>query len=194
LTVKVARAARQIDPELELIIGVAEPWCDYLARADREQSPFLFAETLVRELKLAALDVELIMGLTPRGSYCRDLLETSRLLDSYADLEVPLQVTLGYPSSSSLDPKADPLLCVDAGNWHGGVQETTQAEWASAFVKLALCKPYVEVVNWVHLSDAEIHQFPHCGLVNAGGGSKPSLQAIQQLSQTLLRQSGDAVG
>jgi hypothetical protein len=194
LTVKVARAARQIDPGLELIIGVAEPWCDYMARADREQSPFLFAETLVRELKLAALDVELIMGVTPRGSYCRDLLETARLLDAYADLEVPLQVTLGYPSSSSLDPKADPLLCVDAGNWHGGVQETTQAEWATAFVKLALCKPYVEVVNWVHLSDAEIHQFPHCGLVNAGGGSKPSLQAIQQLSQTLLRQSGDAVG
>ena len=41
------------------------------------------------------------MGVTPRGSYCRDLLETSRILDLYALLGLPLRVTLGYPSSAA---------------------------------------------------------------------------------------------
>jgi hypothetical protein len=186
LTVKVARVAHQIDPGLELIIGVAQPWCDYMAHDDREQSPFLFAETITRELKLAALDLEVIMGVTPRGSYCRDFLETSRLLDSYADLGVPLHVTLGYPSSRSADPKADPELCVDAGHWHDGVQESTQAEWAAAFAALAGCKPSVEAVNWIHLSDADLHQFPNCGLLDAAGKPKPSFHALQQLRRTQL--------
>ena len=158
-----------------------------MTREDREQSPFLFAETMVRELKPAALDLELVMGVTPRGSYCRDLLETSRLLDSYAELGVPLQVTLGYPSASSVDPKADPELSVDAGYWHNGVQEVTQAEWAAAFATLALSKPSVQAVNWIHLSDAEVHQFPHCGLLDAAGKPKPSLETMQQLRETHLR-------
>jgi hypothetical protein len=186
LSLKVARVAHQLDPGLELILGVAQPWCDYLAHEDHEHSPFLLAETAIRDLKLAALDLEAIMGVTPRGSYCRDLLETSRLLDSYAELGVPLRVTLGYPSGSSVDPKADPELCVDAGHWHGGVQESTQAEWAAAFAMLAWCKPSVEAVNWIHLSDAELHQFPHCGLLNAAGQPKPSLLALQHLRQTQL--------
>jgi len=127
-----------------------------------------------------------VMGVTPRGSYCRDLLETSCLLDSYAELGVPLRVTLGYPSGSTVDPKADPELCVDAGHWHGGVHEAVQAEWAASFARLALCKPYVEAVNWVHFTDADVHQFPHCGLLDSAGKPKPSLEMFQRLRQTHL--------
>jgi hypothetical protein len=186
LTVKVARLARQVDPDLELILGVAQPWCDYMARESRDQSPHVFAETLVRELNLAALDLEVVMGVTPRGSYCRDLLETSCLLDSYGELGVPLRVTLGYPSGSTVDPQADPELCVDAGYWHGGVHEEAQAEWTTSFAMLALAKPYVEAVNWVHFTDADPHQFSHCGLVDAMGRPKPSLDALRRLRQTRL--------
>jgi hypothetical protein len=187
LTIKAARLARQLDPDLDLIIGIAQPWSDYMAREDRVHSALLFAETLVRELKVAALDLEVVMGVTPRGSYCRDLLDTSRLLDSYADLGVPLQVTFGYPSASTVDPKADPELRVDAGHWHGGVLEATQAEWARSFVMLALSKPYVEAVHWVHPSDGERHQFPHCGVLNEAGKPKASFHALEQLRAAYLR-------
>jgi hypothetical protein len=181
LTIKVARVAQQVDSGLELVIGVAQPWCDYLARANHEQSPFLLAEVAMRDLKLATLDLELIMGVTPRGSYCRDLLDTSRLLDSYAELGLPLRVTLGYPSARSVDLKADPQFCVDAGYWHDGIQENAQAGWAAGCAMLASCKPSVEAVSWIHFSDAEPHQFPHCGLLDAAGNAKPSLQALRQL-------------
>ena len=106
LTYRLAEAARQVDPSLELVVGIAQPWGEYMALADRTHSPFIFADTLIRSgLNLAALDVELVMGVTPRGSYCRDLLEMSRLLDLYALLGVPLRVTLGYPSSAQTRPR-----------------------------------------------------------------------------------------
>src|SRR6516162_3188987 len=122
LTVHLIEAARKVDPALELVVGIAQPWGEYMAAEERNHSPFIFADTLIRSgLALTALDVELVMGVTPRGSYCRDLLDTSRLLDMYALLGLPLRLTLGYPSSSSPDALADPDFRVDAGRWRGGV-------------------------------------------------------------------------
>jgi len=111
LTIKLVQVARQIDPGLELSVGLSQPWGEYMAVEERTHSPFIFADTLIRsELNLSALDVELLMGIASRGSYCRDLLDTSRMLDLYALLGVPLRVTLGLPSSSVPDPHADPEL------------------------------------------------------------------------------------
>src|SRR5262249_13848848 len=121
LTVRLAEVARQVDPGLELILGIAQPWGEYMALEDRTHSPFMFADTLVRSgLNLAALDVEVVMGVSPRGSYCRDVLEMSRLLDLYALLGVPLRVTMGYPASRTNDPFADPELRLGAGRWRSG--------------------------------------------------------------------------
>jgi hypothetical protein len=188
LTVRLAEAARQIDSGLELVVGLAQPWGDYMALADRSHSPFIFADTLIRAgLNLAAVDVEWIMGITPHGSYCRDLLEASRLLDLYALLGVPLQVTLGYPSSTDADPKADAEQRVGAGHWQNGFTPQVQADWTAAFGALSLCKPYVRGVTWCHLTDAEPHQFPNCGLIDATGTPKPALQALRKLREEHLR-------
>jgi hypothetical protein len=188
LTVRMAEAARQVDPALEIVVGLAQPWGEYMAVEERNHSPFIFADTLIRSgLTLAALDVELVMGVTPRGSYCRDLLDTSRLLDMYALLGLPLRVTLGYPSSSAPDPSADPDFRVAAGRWRGGVSAEAQADWARAFATLAICKPYVQAVHWVHLSDAEPHTFPHAGLISAAGDVKPALSQLRELREKHLR-------
>jgi hypothetical protein len=188
LTVRLIEAARKVDPALELVIGVSQPWGEYMAAEDRIHSPFIFADTLIRAgLNLAALDVELVMGITPRGSYCRDLLDTSRLIDLYALLGVPLRITLGYPSSSGPDADADPDYRVDAGFWRRSLTTEVQAEWAEVFASLALCKPSVQSVCWAHFSDAEPHQFPHCGLSDAQGTAKPALQSLRKLRETHLQ-------
>jgi hypothetical protein len=189
LTYRLGEAARQADPGIELVIGVAQPWGEYMTLSDRTHSPFIFADTLIRSgLNLAALDVEVVMGIdSPRGSYCRDLLELSRLLDLYALLGVPLRVTLGYPSSAQSDLDADPELRVGAGRWGGGFTPAAQADWAGAFPALALCKPYVQGVQWVHLRDGEPHQFPNCGLLDPTGAPKPALQRLRELREEHLR-------
>lgn len=186
LTVRLAEAARQVDPSLELVVGIAQPWGEYLAQDEHVHSPFIFADTLIRNsINMAALDLELVMGVSPRGSYVRDRLEASRLLDLYSLLGVPMRVTLGYPSANHADPDADPELRVDAGRWRDAYSLQTQADWAGSFTALALAKPYVQAVHWTHLSDAEPHAIPHAGLVSETG-MKPALERLRQLRETHL--------
>jgi hypothetical protein len=188
LTFRLGETARQVDPSLELVIGITQPWGEYMSMTDRTYSPFIFADNLIRSgLNLAALDVEIVMGVNGRGSYCRDELELSRLLDLYALLGVPLQVTLGYPAAGNLDPLADPELSTGAGDWRHSISPGIQAEWAEKFGSLALCKPYVQSVHWCHLADSEPHVFPWCGLVDDKGQPRPALAALERLRQTHLR-------
>jgi len=188
LTYRLGEAARQVDPTLELVVSIAQPWGEYMTLADRTHSPFIFADTLIRSgLNLSALDVEIVMGVSPRGSYCRDVLELSRILDLYALLGVPLRVTLGYPSDARSDPDADPDMRVDSGFWEGEFTPAVQAAWAGSCTALALCKPFVQGVQWVHWSDAQPHQFPHCGLVDQAGQLKPAALALQKLRSAHLR-------
>jgi hypothetical protein len=185
---RMAEAAWQVDPELELVIGVSQPWGEYMAAAERTHSPFVFADTLIRAgLKVAALDIEWAMGISPRGSYCRDLLDALRLLDLYAMLGTPLQVSLAYPSSAEADPLADPALAASAGHWRDGYTPEAQADWAAEFAALAVCKPFVKSAYWSHLTDAEPHQFPQCGLLDSAGRPKPALESLRRLRTEHLR-------
>ena len=182
LTARLADTVRKVNPQLEVIVGLAHPWGDYLAEQPRNYSPFVFADTLLRTgLKLGALELEVVMGVAPRGSYCRDTLELSRLLDLYALLGVPLQVTLGYPSAGGKVAHADPDLRVGLGQWREGFTAAAQADWTAAFAALVLCKPYVRAMHWTHLSDAEPHQFPSCGLFDTAGRGKPALDQLLHL-------------
>jgi len=188
LTYRLAETARAIDPTIEVLVGIAQPWGEYMTLTDRTHSPFIFADTLIRSgLNVAALDLEVVMGVTPRGSYCRDLLEVSRLLDFYALLGVPLSVTLGYPAADGPDPDADPDMRLDAGRWRDGFTPAVQAAWADSFATLAACKPFVHSVRWTHFSDAEPHLFPHCGLVDAQGQPRPALARLRALREAHLK-------
>jgi Glycosyl hydrolase family 10 len=182
LTLRIADAVRRVNPQLELIVGLAQPWGDYLVEQERSKTPFIFADDLLRTgIKLAALELEFIMAISPRGSYCRDLLDTSRVLDLYALLGVPIQATLGYPSSATPTEMADPDQRINLGYWRGGYFEETQADWAACFAALAICKPYVRTVQWSHWSDAISHAFPNCGVLDESGRAKAVLKALTKL-------------
>ena len=189
MTAGLVEAALQIDPQIEAVVSLAQPWGEYLASEDHTYSPFVFADTLVRiNLPLAALELEWFMGVSPRGSYCRDLLDASRMLDLFAMLGVPLQVALSYPSAKGLDPLADPhQVLSSAGYWQGGFTPETQADWAARFAALALSKPYVAGVVWHQLSDAAPHLVPHGGLADAKNQAKPALNALRQMRDAYLR-------
>ena len=48
LTDKLVETVRKVDPALDLSIGIAQPWGDYMAASDRTHSPYIFADTLIR--------------------------------------------------------------------------------------------------------------------------------------------------
>ncbi len=188
LTLQMGEAARKVSPDCDLIVGVSQPWGDYMRDEERCYSPFVFVDTLLRSgLSLSAIDIEVVMGVTPRGSYCRDLLDFSRMLDLYALLGVPIQVTLGYPASVSHDSIADSQITPTAGYWRDGLTPETQAEWASEFATLALCKPYVRAVQWMQYSDVDPHLCPHCGVLDRAGKERPVLNRLRRIREKYLR-------
>lgn len=189
LTVHLIEAALQTDPKLELVIGIAQPWGEYMADEENTYSPFVYADTLSRlGANLAGFELEWYMGTWPRGSFCRDLLEASRLLDLFAVLSTRIEVSLGYPSSPGIDPNADPhQLLGPAGHWRDGFSPRTQGEWAARFADMALSKPYVAGVTWCHASDADSHLIPHGGLIDRDGQVKPAMQELRQIREKRLR-------
>lgn len=188
LTVRMIDAIKRIDPTLEVIVGIAQPWGDYLAQQERNQSPFVFADTLLRTgVKLAGLELEMLQAVAPRGSYCRDTLDASRILDLYALLGVPLHVLLGYPSSQERDALADPDHNLRGGHWRGAFSPEMQADWLNAYANLCVCKPFVRAVRWTQFDDAVPHAYPHCGLIDAQGRSKPGLDVLRKLRMDHLK-------
>jgi hypothetical protein len=135
-------------------------------------------------VSVSMIDLELVTGVQHRGSLGRDSLETSRLLDLYSLLGVPLRVTLGCPSQSAPDAMADPAYPIDDGEVYS---PASQAEWTRRLASLAACKPFVVGVSWTNFSDAEPHQFPHASLVNAQGQPKPALAVLTELRRKHLR-------
>jgi hypothetical protein len=191
LTARLAEAAWGIDSNLEVVIGLAQPWGEYLAASAFEYSPFVFADTLLRAgLPLAGFEMEWHMGCSPRGTYCRDPLEASRLLDMFSILGSPLQLALSYPSSEDRDPQADPECAVGkAGFWHG-LTPLAQAEWAETYTALALVKGNVAGAFWDHLSDSVPHRFPNAGLIDSMGNRKPSFDRLRILRETYFSPGG----
>ena len=188
LTAMAADAAWQIDSNLQLSFGVSGPWGDYRSDPSFQYSPFVYADTLLRAgLPFAGIDVELFLCSSPRGSYCRDLLETSRILDLFGMLGVPLQVGLAYPSELSPDALADPMERGDQSGFYGEVTPSAQGEWAEAFSTLVMCKSFVSGLIWDHLTDAEPHRFPHAGLVGQRGEVKPAFDRLRGIRERHLQ-------
>ena len=188
LTVRALRVAREMDNEATLIMTLGQPWAEYMARRDYEYSPLNFADALVRaDLGLAAIGLELAMGYEKDASYCRDLLELSEVLDRYAMLGVPLHVSLAAPSGSHDDSMATSGWSFGWGNWRGGWNEQTHADWLEQTIRLAACKPFVQEVSCCHYSDAAPHEFALGGLVRADGTPKEALERVLRLREEHLR-------
>ncbi len=180
LAARLFDAAAQIDPGLDLVLGVAQPWGDYLGHEDQTIPPLQFADDLIRSgLRVAAVELEMRAGTSPRGGMRRDLIEACRVIDLFGLLGLPVEVLLGCPSADRPDPAAEGHgQCVTPFAWTTGPSPETQADWGAAFAALALCKPHVRAVTWDHWSDADPHLVPHGGLIGLDNFSKPLLARL----------------
>ena len=190
LTARLAEAAWGIDSTLEVVIGLAQPWGEYLAGEYFNYSPFVFADTLLRAgLPLSGFELEWHMASTPCGTFCRDPLDASRLIDLFGMLGSPLQIAFSYPSSADRDALADPDLVVGRTGWWHGLTPEAQAKWAETFTSLALAKGYIVGVCWDHFSDAIPHRFPNAGLIDVTGNAKPAFDRLRFVRETYLKPS-----
>lgn len=188
LSARLFENARQLDGNLSLSLGIAQPWGEYLAGWEQGSFPFVFADTMLRHrVPINSLEIEIVMGSEGRGSFLRDLLETSRLLDFYALLGLPLRITMSCPSAEVPDPHAmQEYPGAPFGERIAWTMEQQHA-WAQRYVPLAACKPYVEAVTWCDWHDGQPHRFPHGGVIDPSGTVKPFVLPLQQMRAAYFR-------
>jgi hypothetical protein len=159
-----------------------QPWAEYMSRRDVVLSPFDFADAIVRAgLGLSGLGLECNLGYDPGGTFPRDLLAVSRLVDQWSQLTVPLHFSLTIPSGEGPDPLARdenrPLPGIVPGGW----SEEAQRNLAERLVALLLARPSIQGIVWNAASDAQPHEFPHSGLFGADDRPKPIVDAFTRL-------------
>lgn len=189
LAFRLFEAASQVDPELELVLSVAQPWGDYLIHENHTISPLTFPDDMIRAgVRVSAVELELRIGSVPRGSLPRDLLDTARLLNLYGLLGVPLEIVLGLPSGSPKTPLGNTHgQTIWTSGWPSSPTSEGQAEWGASFAALVLSAPHVRSVTWDNWTDAESQLTPWGGLLDAAGNPKPLLSRLRTLRTAHLR-------
>ncbi|RMG37701.1 MAG: glycoside hydrolase [Planctomycetota bacterium] len=184
LVARTVEVARQVDEESRFVVRVNQPFGEYQARGTHRLAPLQFVDALVRlGVGLSGINLELNMGYGRCGTAMRDLLDVSRLIDLWSCLDVPLQVTICVPSSSTHDPMAHSGIPLEANGWHKPWSEQAQAEWLDHYLPLFLAKQTVVAIFWHTLSDAVPHEFPHSGLLRADKTPKPALEQFARTVQ-----------
>ncbi len=186
LAAKAINTVRQLDPTTPLVVTFDQPWAEYLASEQLDLAPLHFADALVRaDLGLSGIGLEVNWGYHPGGSVQRGPLAMSRLIDTWALLDLPLLVTLTMPSAATEDPQANSKVHVVAGE-PSDISHESQCYWINKHVPLLLAKNAVQIVLWNQLSDATPHHYPHSGLFDAQDNPKPALESLKKIRQQYL--------
>lgn len=184
---RAVETVRRHDAETPLIVSFDQPWAEYLRRTPSGYAPFHVADHFVRSgLPLAALGLEIEVGYAPDGTFHRDVLEWSRMIDLWTVLGLPLYLFLTVPGSVGPDASASSRSVPIADAWPGGWTPEGQAAWVRQYVSMLLSKPSVQGIAWQQLHDGRPHELAHGGLYDPGGGAKPALHALAALRREHL--------
>lgn len=180
-TLKTAHAAA---PRTPVAISFDQPWAEYLAAEDFDLSPLHFADALVRaDLGVAAVALEINLGYWPGGTQPRDLLAISEHIDHWSLLGIPLLVYVTLPSRAGADANSTGPARVVPHSPDRPERPATGHEWAGDLIRLLLTKPALHGIVWNQWSDADEHEFPHSGLLDASHEPKPLLGTLRSIRQ-----------
>lgn len=186
LTARLLEAARNADPDSEFLIGLSQPWGDYLERDDYTYSPLVFADTLMRSgLPVNGFEVEIVAGDESHASQLRDGLDTLRLLELFGILGLPIELMFRHPGrpaqvtgNSTLPEIARPSSC-----WRGSDSLPAQAEWGGTLAAVALSLPHIRSVHWGQWIDTPDL---HSGLLTHESAPKPMLAILHKIRSQFI--------
>jgi hypothetical protein len=187
LAARSCEIARRIDPKTPVIIRFDQPWGEYMGREETDVSPIHYADILVRSgIELSGIGLDWNIGYGPGGSYLRDPLQCSRLLDRWAVLGLPLWIFLTLPSGQGPDRRAYGRSRAVGGEPADGWTPAAQRKWLREFAPLLVAKPAVQGIIYTQLRDSRPHEFPHGGLFGREGTGKPALSTMARLRRKYL--------
>ena len=181
LAVSSIETLRQYDNQTPLVVTISQPWGEYLAGSNKDMSPMMFAELLLRaDLGINGIGLEINWDANNRDLWPRDLLALSQQIDRWSQLGMPLVVylTLSDKASSADDPGNPPSYNSD---------DTVSFNSRSRNVLSVLTsKPAVQAIIWNQLTDSKHSHGSAAGLFDANGKAKPILKDLHDLRHNYL--------
>ncbi len=176
--------ARQIQKNLLLGVSIIHPWGVSEGCSSLELSPLHAVDMLQRTgVGLSWVSLEIPMGFQGRGYVPYDLMELSRLIDEWDEVELPLDIVLAFPSSDQpVSGQSESLS--SHGCWKKDCSEKTQQEFMEYFIPMLIQKENVMSVTWEGLTDSSEMKFPHSGLLREDEAEKPALSTFSRFRST----------
>lgn len=166
LTLAALEALRSEDKQTPTLVGIQQPWGEYLGRSTLDLSPPQFADILLRaDLGVSGFALELDFADDVQHSLTRDLLEFQGLLDQWSSFGVPLVLRINLPTES-------------------GDQEAARLDYLRDLLAVAAPKPAIQGVIWGQLKDRPQRR---AGVLTADGQPKGVLQTLSQMDQRSRR-------
>jgi hypothetical protein len=184
MAVSLIETVRRNDDRSPVLLTIDQPWSEYLRDDATGISPLHFADALIRaDLGLSGLALELNFDCWPGGSFPRDPIELSRLIDRWSMLGLPLMVIISKPTTA-LTPGDGSRL----SGWK--TQGSAGSLSAETMLRLLISKPSVHAVIWnsdgSHSGSAIPGACSCTSLWNAQGESLPLLGQMAELRTTYL--------
>ena len=181
MAVSLIETVRRNDERCPVLLTIDQPWSEYLRGDANGISPLHFADALIRaDLGLSGLALELNFDEWPGGSFPRDPIEVSRLVDRWAMLGLPLMIVMSCPTDMAFAKPTNPNR---VSSWQ--MKESLGHVPADSILRLLISKPSVHAVIWKQLIDEEKVD-GGTGLWTSRGKRKPVLTSITKLRQRYL--------
>ncbi|MEM7478836.1 MAG: endo-1,4-beta-xylanase, partial [Planctomycetota bacterium] len=188
LAVSIIETVRRSDERSPVLLTIDQPWSEYLRSEANGISPIHFADALIRaDLGLNGLALELNFDQWPGGSFPRDPIEISRLIDRWAMLGLPLMVILTMPTQrcEADTSRVSNWSVPDASTKNIGSDDSIGGMLSPELIlRLLLCKPSIHAIVWNNLDDSSPNSAT--GLWDTGGRPKPLLSSIAKMRKTCL--------
>jgi hypothetical protein len=180
---------RKLHPKAKVQVEIVEPWGEHHSADRRSLPPTLYAEMLAQaSIQFDTLALRIQMGVPAPGLATRDLMAFSAMLDQYAALDRPIAITAAGVPAAPIDLTDDENQGLSGGSWRQPWSNQAQADWASAFLAVALAKPFVQSVCWQELADPTASaEMPRGGLADAAGAPRPVFERITELRAALAK-------
>jgi len=183
LTRQVARVFGNHGLKQPGIVGIDQPWGDYLLHKEAPYAPFHIAEELADIPELGGILLDVNIGLSSKCSYPRDPLAFSAMIDQWSFFGKQLYFSLGIPSELGTNPDFPDEYVGLSFDW----SRKTQQEWVHRCIPILFSKRSVIGIFWNRLEDSEFSEFANYGLLDAFGRMKPAWRKLATLRGTYLQ-------
>jgi hypothetical protein len=199
---------RKIQPNAKTLIEITHPFGEYYADNARSIPPMIYADMVLQAgIPIDAFGVRIVMGRAADGQYTRDLMQLSAMLDRFNGLGKPVHVTgvavPSEPNEATVPPLSNgngngevgtPSLPPDghSGYWRKPWSSLVQSHWLEAIYAIALSKPFIDSVSWLHLADHDSALLPNGGLAHEDLRAKGAFHRIAALRKSLHAEAAAA--